>query len=184
MVLWIDICTFPQKFKIMRVAIIATALFFTGIAVHAQKLNIDLDKAEVSFVFVGDQTKGTVSGLNCEILFDPMDLSKASISGTIDASTLTTGNKARDKHLSASDFFHVEKYPVMKFESNEVVKEGKEYLMNGSLTIKDTTEPCSIRFTYADGVFLGKTAIDAKKYGVSPGKKEGTVQVTFSLPVL
>ena len=133
---------------------------------------------------VGDQTKGTVSGLNCEILFDPMDLSKASISGTIDASTLTTGNKARDKHLSASDFFHVEKYPVMKFESNEVVKEGKEYLMNGSLTIKDTTEPCSIRFTYADGVFLGKTAIDAKKYGVSPGKKEGTVQVTFSLPVL
>ena len=81
----------------MRIAVIAIALFFSGLTTNAQKLNVDLEKAEVSFVFVGDQTKGTVSGLNCEIVFDPMDLSKASISGTIDARTLTTGNKARDR---------------------------------------------------------------------------------------
>jgi len=168
----------------MRVAVIAIALFFSGFTTNAQKLNVDLEKAEVSFVFVEDQTKGTVSGLKCEITFDPSDLSKSVISGTVDASSLTTGNPARDKHLHASDFFHVSKYPVMKFTSNEVIKDGKEYVVNGSLTIKDVTEPCAIRFTFEEGVFLGKTTVDAAKYSVSPGKKEGTVNITFLLPVL
>jgi len=168
----------------MRIAVIAIALFFSGLTTNAQNLSVDLEKAEVRFDFVGDQTKGTVSGLKCEITFDPSDLSKSSISGTVDASSLTTGNPARDKHLSSSDFFDVSKFPVMKFTSNEVVKDGKEYVVNGSLTIKEVTEPCAIRFTYEDGVFLGKTTIDAAKYGVSPGKKEGTVNITFVLPVV
>ena len=168
----------------MRIAVIAIALFFSGLTTNAQKLNVDLEKAEVSFVFVGDQTKGTVSGLNCEITFDLNNLKDAKIVGTIDASTLNTGNGGRDKHLHSADFFDVKKFPLMKFESTEVVSIKNEFKVVGNLTIKEVVEICSISFTYNDGVFKGTTSIDAKKYGVSPGKKDGNVDIVFTIPVI
>lgn len=167
----------------MRILLLSIALVMSGMAVNAQKLNIDNDKAEVKFEFPSDNVTGSVSGFKAEIMFDMDKLSKSTMSGTVDVNTLTTGNKGRDNHLKSADFFDVAKYPVMKFESTEIVNNKKELAMKGNLTIKDKTHPCTISFTFKDGVFEGKTTIDASMYGVAPGKKGGTVNITFLVPL-
>ncbi|MBL4704928.1 MAG: YceI family protein [Flavobacteriales bacterium] len=167
----------------MKVIILSLALVLTGMMANAQKLNINTDEAEVKFEFPADKTSGTVSGFKCEIEFNAANLAKSKMSGTVDVSTLSTGNGGRDKHLKSADFFDVANFPTMKFESTEFVEGKTQLVMNGNLTIKDKTLPCTIKFTYKDGVFTGTTTIDASKYGVSPGKKEGTVNITFIIPV-
>ncbi|MDA8714868.1 YceI family protein [Flavobacteriales bacterium] len=168
----------------MKTALIAMALLLSGTKFNAQKLNVDVENTRVEFVFTGDQTKGTVSGMQCEITFDLKDLKNSKIVGTIDASTLNTGNGGRDKHLHSADFFDVKKFPLMKFESTEFVSMENDFKVVGNLTIKNMVEVCSIRFTYKEGVFKGETSIDAKKYGVSPGKKDGNVDIVFTIPVI
>jgi hypothetical protein len=43
---------------------------------------------------------------------------------TIDADSLVTGNRRRDKHLRSADFFHVAAHPRTRFRSNSVVDAG------------------------------------------------------------
>jgi polyisoprenoid-binding protein YceI len=43
---------------------------------------------------------------------------------TIDADSLDTGRKPRDKHLRSADFFHVAAHPQTRFRSNSVVDAG------------------------------------------------------------
>ncbi|MFT7611492.1 MAG: polyisoprenoid-binding protein YceI [Parvicellaceae bacterium] len=167
----------------MKLIILSLALVFTGMVANAQKLNINTDDAEVKFEFPADKTSGTISGFKCEIEFDMKNLSKSKMTGTVDVNTLETANKGRDKHLKSADFFDVAKFPTMKFVSTEMVEGKTGVQMTGDLTIKDKTLPCTINFKYEEGVFKGKTTIDASKYGVSPGKKEGTVNITFIIPI-
>ena len=167
----------------MRILLITIAVAMSGMVATAQKLNIDTDAAEVAFEFVSDKAKGTVSGFKCEIEFDAKDIANSKMSGTVDVSTLSTGNNDRDVHLKSADFFDAEKFPVIKFESTSFETGQKETVMKGNLTIKDKTKPCSIKFTYNNGVFVGRTTIDASDYGVSPGKKDGTTNITFKIPL-
>ena len=43
---------------------------------------------------------------------------------TIDAESLDTGNKSRDKHLRSADFFHVAEHPQTRFTSTGIVDAG------------------------------------------------------------
>lgn len=61
------------------------------------------------------------------------------------AASINTDNKDRDNHLKSADFFDVEKYPTLKFESTAITqKSGNDYVVEGNLTIKDVTK--SIKF--------------------------------------
>ncbi len=153
-----------------------------GICGYSQKLNIDSTNAKVEFEFLSEGVKGSISGFQCEVLFDESQLGKASISGTVDARTLTTGNAARDKHLKSDDFFDASKFPVIQFISTSVEKGKNQFLMKGVLTIKDQGHPCEIKFTFKDRVFSGVTTVDANLYGVSP-KKDGRVKIVFTIPL-
>ena len=52
---------------------------------------------------------------------------------TIDADTLNTKNKLRDKHLRSSDFFDVARYPQVRFTSETVKLEGERLKVRGRL---------------------------------------------------
>ena len=43
-----------------------------------------------------------------------------SITGTVDASTITTFDETRDAHVQSPDFFDTERYPELRFESTSV----------------------------------------------------------------
>jgi polyisoprenoid-binding protein YceI len=71
-----------------------------------------------------------------------------SISGTVDASTITTFDETRDGHLQAPDFFDTQRYPELRFESTAVETRGDELVVEGELTIKNITRPVELRGNY------------------------------------
>src|SRR4051794_14002446 len=46
------------------------------------------------------------------------------VRASIDLSSIDTNNEQRDAHIRSADFFDVEKYPTMEFESTSVINEG------------------------------------------------------------
>ncbi len=73
-----------------------------------------------------------------------------SITGSVDASTITTFDETRDGHVQAPDFFDTERYPELRFESTAVATHGDELVVEGDLTIKNVTKPVELR-----GRFVG-----------------------------
>lgn len=71
------------------------------------------------------------------------------ISGTVDATTITTFDETRDGHLQSPEFFDTQRYPELRFESTSVENEGRELVVKGDLTIKGKTKPVELRGTYA-----------------------------------
>lgn len=72
---------------------------------------------------------------------DDEDFTKATISFTADAASISTGNEQRDGHLKSADFFDAEKYPQLKFVATkyENIDQDGSYDLYGDLTIKDVT---------------------------------------------
>ena len=71
------------------------------------------------------------------------------ISGTVDATSITTFDETRDGHLQSPDFFDTQRYPELRFESTSIGSDGDELVVQGNLTIKGTTKPVELRGTYA-----------------------------------
>jgi polyisoprenoid-binding protein YceI len=96
---------------------------------------------------------GQIYGITGNIEFEPGNLAAAKFDAEIDLTTLTTGQPMRDGHLKSADFFDVEKYPKMQFESTSVTKvDDTHFELVGNLTIKSTAKEVKIT-----GEFLGET---------------------------
>jgi polyisoprenoid-binding protein YceI len=62
----------------------------------------------------------------------------------------------RDDHLRSADFFDVEKFPAMTFESSSIEKvDDKRYKLHGKLQIKDVTKDATFDVHYG-GVVKGE----------------------------
>ena len=76
------------------------------------------------------------------------DQTAAKIKAAIQTASVNSGNEQRDGHLRSGDFFDVEKYPEMTFESTAVRKlADNRYEVTGNLTIRGTTKPVTLEAT-------------------------------------
>lgn len=75
------------------------------------------------------------------------NLDNATFDINISTETINTGVEMRDNHLKSKDFFAAGKYPDMKFVGTSVAKDKGSYVLNGKLTIKETTKDISIPVT-------------------------------------
>jgi polyisoprenoid-binding protein YceI len=65
------------------------------------------------------------------------------------AESITTGHEDRDEHLRSSDFFDVEQYPLVRFESKSFEKTTKKhFILRGPLTIRDVTKPIDLTVVF------------------------------------
>jgi len=76
------------------------------------------------------------------------NLEGASIRLVIDATSIDTRNADRDAHVRGADFFDVENYPQITFDSTDISAEGDTLVVTGDLTIKGTTKPVTIDFEF------------------------------------
>jgi len=83
--------------------------------------------------------KGRFTELEGVIVLDEDDISRSSVTATIKARSIDTGNKRRDAHLLGVDFLDVENYPDIIFESTTVQRGRDRDSLDvaGRLTIKD-----------------------------------------------
>jgi polyisoprenoid-binding protein YceI len=75
------------------------------------------------------------------LVYDQADVTKSTVTATIDVSTVDTGEEARNNHLKTPDFFEVAKFPSATFTSTSVAKSGNGLIVNGNLTLHGVTIP-------------------------------------------
>ena len=119
---------------------LAAGLLFTSTAVFAQSSTWTIDKnhSQINFEIrhaAVSNVRGSISGVTGTVVWDEKDLSKSSVNATIDATTVSTNNDARDKHLKSPDFFNVEKFPTMTFKSSQVTRANGKLQVIGDLTL-------------------------------------------------
>ena len=74
--------------------------------------------------FTSKNPTGIFRKIDGNINFDKQDLGSASFDITIDATSINTGNGIKNKHAKSDKWLNVEKFPTIKFSSNEVTKKG------------------------------------------------------------
>lgn len=80
---------------------------------------------------------GTVAGV---VNVDEQDVTRSTVSATIDAASIDTGVAKRDAHLKSEDFFDVARFPTMTFVSTSVARAGEGRLkVTGDLTLRGVT---------------------------------------------
>jgi polyisoprenoid-binding protein YceI len=64
--------------------------------------------------------------------------------GTIQTKSIDTGVANRDKHLKSPDFFDVEKYPTITFQSKRSEAKGDQTVLVGDFTMHGVTKEISL----------------------------------------
>lgn len=92
---------------------------------------------------------GSFGEFNVSAETDGDDFTSARVHFTADIHSISTNNEQRDTHLKSDDFFGMEQYPQVKFESTGIEKLDEErYKMKGMLTIRDITKPIELDVEY------------------------------------
>ena len=71
-----------------------------------------------------------------------------SVNVKVNAASVDTNSDQRDGHLKSADFFNVNQFPEITFESTKVTESGENtYDVEGNLTMLGTSQPVSVTFT-------------------------------------
>ena len=99
---------------------------------------------EFSIPFAFTRVKGRFTDSRGTILYDRSNPLKSSVSVVIDAKSIDTGWPHRDEHLRTSDFFDVDKFPKIVFQSDRLREAAGAWIADGRLTMHGVTRPISI----------------------------------------
>jgi polyisoprenoid-binding protein YceI len=117
------------------------------------KWTVDPTHSEITFKvkhLMISSVKGEFTKFSATVNALGDDFSNASMKVNIDASSIFTNEKDRDKHLKSADFFDVAQYPELLFEGTSFTKtDGENFRLTGFLTMK------SIRKEVAFDVVFG-----------------------------
>ena len=147
----------------------------------------ELDKAHSNIYFDVRHTYATVRGkfedFSGTLQFDPENMTMGRVEFEVKTKSINTGIPKRDNHLRSEEFFAVNQYPSMTFQSTRVKqKQGNQYILVGNLTIKGKTNEVTLPFTYFGtrenplekgkmvAGFETRFSIDRLEYQVGPGK--------------
>ena len=142
-------------------------IFLSATALAADEFKIDPGHSRVGFS-VRHMTISNVHGrfndFSGTVLFDP-DPSKCSVNVTIKTASVNTENPNRDNDLRSPNFFDVQKYPEITFQSKSVEKKGDSWVAHGTLTIHGVSKDVDLPFTLSGPVNMGR----AKRFGAEAG---------------
>lgn len=89
--------------------------------------------------------KGEFQKVSGTAEYDGKNIKTLKVSANIDPASIDTANADRDKHLKGADFFNVEKFPEMKFESKKVLSAKKDsFKLLGDLTMHGVTKEVTL----------------------------------------
>jgi polyisoprenoid-binding protein YceI len=91
--------------------------------------------------------KGKFAEFTGSLVLDGSSLKEAS--GTIQTASVDTGMAPRDKDLKSANFFDVEKFPTITFQSKRIEKKGDDTVLVGDFTMHGVTKelPLSVKLS-------------------------------------
>ncbi|MEL6865777.1 MAG: YceI family protein [Bacteroidota bacterium] len=145
-------------------------LFALPFLSHGQTINTAESKVTFKVSNMAFRTvDGSFTGMNGTVDFTTADLSNSNFEVCVDANTVNTDNKKRDDHLRKDDFFHVEKYPTICFQSQEIKQSDTGFTTKGALTMHGVSKEVEIPFTFENNQFTGQLTVDRLDYKVGEG---------------
>lgn len=84
---------------------------------------------------------GHFGKVEATLVYNEADITKATVTATIDVTTVDTGQSPRDAHLKTDAFFDVAKFPTATFVSTGVVRNGNKLTVSGNFTVHGVTKP-------------------------------------------
>lgn len=168
-----------------KISLVVSLVILTISFAHAQ--TIDSEKSVVNFSIENMKVrtvKGTFTGVKGEISFDETHLANSSFKVSIDAATVNTENEKRDDHLRNEDFFHVEAYPVISFESHSIQKTDSGFITSGKLSMHGVSREVEIPFTYINSQFVGALEVNRFDYKIGEGTSTTSVDEMASLEII
>ena len=172
--------------KILLICAVLFGFAFSTALVLPDEVAPDQSQVTFSMSHLGGKVTGTFTGLQGNVIFDENNLAGSSMDVSLDANSIDTKNRARDKDLRGKKFFEVEKYPRIHFKSLEISKTADGYQVRGQLTIKDVTREEIIPFKVEKqgdvSVFTGSLTVNRKNYNLGkssfpPIGKEAQVDI-------
>ena len=107
---------------------------------------------------------------------DEADMTKSTVSVSIDAASIDTAEEKRDAHLKSADFFDVEKFPTLSFKSKSITKSGDGYKVAGELTMHGVTKDVVLDANFEGKgkdpwggervAFAAKTSVNREDFGL------------------
>ena len=109
---------------------------------------------------------------------DATSPANSSLQLTIKTASIDTRNADRDGHLKSNDFFDMEKFPEITFQSTGIeAVDSTHFDVTGDLTIKETTKSVTVPLEFTGAAvdpfgnhrvgFEGSTEINRKDWGVN-----------------
>ena len=114
---------------------------------------IDPTHSEIGFKvkhMMFTNVSGKFNQFEAEITNEDDAFATSHITFTAEVNSVDTANADRDNHLRGADFFDVDNFAKLSFNSTSIkkVNEG-EYKINGDLTIKDVTKNITLDAEYS-----------------------------------
>ena len=141
---------------------------------------IDASHSQVGFSvrhLMVSKTKGRFSDFagTVEIAENPLE---SSVAVTIQTGSIDTRDEQRDGHLRSGDFFDVEAWPTITYQSRSVRQTGNgEYIVEGDLTVKGVTKSVPLELSFEGGTidpwggvrlgFSAKAELDREAFGLT-----------------
>ncbi|MGA9670007.1 MAG: YceI family protein [Terracidiphilus sp.] len=98
-------------------------------------VNFDITHMSISKIH------GSFGKVAATIQYNEADISKSTVSATIDVSTVDTGVSMRDNDLKSASLFDVANFPTASFTSTSVEKIGGKLKVTGNFTLHGVTKP-------------------------------------------
>ncbi len=115
--------------------------------------NIDSTHTLAEFVvtyMMFTKVRGRFTDVSGTIDFDPANSGAAKVNATIQATTVNTGVTDRDNHLRSADFFDVEQFPTITFESTGVKSSSpSNAVVVGNLTMHGVTKEVELSVEFS-----------------------------------
>ena len=153
----------------LKINLLILLYLFCSNFVLGQNINIDNSIVVFNAKAMGlAKVSGTFTGMNGAVVFDEDNLEASQFNVCIDVASINSGNHKRDDHLKSEDFFHVDKYPTICFESNGITKTSTGYVASGVMTMHGISKTIDIPFTFQNNTFEGKIEVRRRDYDVGP----------------
>jgi polyisoprenoid-binding protein YceI len=147
------------------------------LGITAGTWTIDPAHSEVTFKIrhLMSKVRGTFTEFSGEVVVAE-DITASTATAEIKTASVDTRTPDRDAHIKSAEILDAEKYPALVFHATGVRTKGSDYLVDGTLTIKDVTLPVTLDVEF-NGVgtdpwggtragFTATTSISRKAYGV------------------
>jgi polyisoprenoid-binding protein YceI len=176
----------------------AAAILLTSSALAQNTWQLDPPHSAAQFAvkhFGISTVRGTFTKVSGTVQYDEANPTKASVQATIDASSVDTRVENRDKDLRGPNFFDVEKFPTITFQSKKVEVAGQGKLkVTGDLTMHGVTKEVVLDVDGPSPVMKDShgnmrrgasatTTINRHDFGVNGGASAVGDDVTITLDV-